>query len=47
MLEEFMCLDIETILEADNLSGKEILTGAFLHTYFVENILDINPELLP
>lgn len=47
MLEEFMCLDIEAILDADNLSGKEILTGTFLHKYYMENILDINPELLP
>lgn len=47
MLEAFMCLDMEAILEADELSGKEILTGEFLNTYYLENILDINPELLP
>lgn len=47
MLEEFMCLDIEAILTVENLSGKDILTGQFLHKYYMENILDINPELLP
>lgn len=47
MLEAFMCLDLDAMLEEENLSGKQILKGSFLHRYYMENILDINPELIP
>lgn len=47
MLEEFMCMDLDAIIAQDNLSGKHILKGSFLNRYYTENILDINPELIP
>lgn len=47
MLEEFMCLDSEVILDDDTLAGKKHLSNEFINKYYEENILDINPELLP
>src|SRR5690554_2011658 len=46
MLEEFMCIDLDTIIAQGDLSGKHVLKGSFLHRYYMENILDINPELI-
>lgn len=47
MLSEFMSLDLHAILEEDKLLGNHLLKGDFLNSYYKENILDINPELLP
>lgn len=47
MLEQFMCLDSEVILSDETLAGKKHLSEKFINKYYEENILDINPELLP
>lgn len=47
MMEAFMCLDSEVILGDETLSGKKHLSNEFINNYYKENILDINPELLP
>lgn len=47
MLEEFMCLDSDVLLKDETLAGKKHLSAEFINKYYEENILDINPELLP
>lgn len=47
MLEAFMCLDSDVILTDETLAGKQHLSEDFFNQYYEENILDINPELLP
>lgn len=47
MLEEYKKLDIKTILQSGKLMGSENFTDEFIEKYTRENILDINPDLLP
>lgn len=47
MLEEFLCLDFEEIIGNEKLSGQTVLSNEFIEAYYQENILDINPKLLP
>jgi LAS superfamily LD-carboxypeptidase LdcB len=47
MLEEYKKLDIRQILQEEKLNGSEHFSEAFIEKYWAENILDINPELLP
>ena len=47
MLNEYLALDLKTILTQNNLMGSEHFTDEFIKKYKNENILDINPDLLP
>lgn len=47
MLKEYQELDIKQILQTNKLMGSEHFTDEFIERYTRENILDINPDLLP
>lgn len=47
MLKEYKQLDIKKILQSNQLLGSENFTDEFIEKYTRENILDINPALLP
>jgi len=47
MLKEYKELDIKRILQSNQLMGSENFTNEFISQYRTENILDINPLLLP
>lgn len=47
MLEEYKNLDLKKILQSNKLTGSEYFTDEFIQKYKTENILDINPNLLP
>jgi len=46
-LKEYMKLDILKLLKKENIIGKEYFSDDFFSSYLENNILDINPELLP
>lgn len=45
-LDAYRKLNLKDILNKESLLGHEHLTDSFLDSYYTENILDINPELL-
>ncbi|MEO6346378.1 MAG: M15 family metallopeptidase [Aquaticitalea sp.] len=45
-LSEYRLLNLGEILQTERLMGSDHFSETFVHTYFNENILDINPELL-
>lgn len=45
-LNAYRKLNLKDILNKEALMGHQHLTDSFLDTYYAENILDINPELL-
>lgn len=47
MLKEYQNLDIKKILQSNQLMGSENFTDEFVEKYKRENILDINPSLIP
>ncbi|MGB6093047.1 MAG: M15 family metallopeptidase [Moheibacter sp.] len=47
MLRDYKELDIKKILQSNKLMGSENFTDEFIKKYKTENILDINPSLLP
>lgn len=47
MLEEYNQLDLKKLLLSNKLMGSENFTDEFIEKYKSENILDINPSLLP
>lgn len=47
MLKEYKELDIKKILQTNQLMGSENFSDEFIEKYRTENILDINPTLLP
>ncbi len=47
MLKEYKELDIKKILLSNKLMGSENFSDEFIEKYTRENILDINPDLLP
>lgn len=47
MLEDYKKLDLKNLLQSNNLMGSQHFTDAFISKYLKENILDINPILLP
>ncbi len=46
MLAEYRRLNLVRIMEREDFLGSEHFTTGFLRTYFTDNILDINPDLL-
>ncbi len=46
-LKTYKQIDIAAVLKQDKVSGSEALTTEFISSYINENVLDINPELLP
>ncbi len=47
MLTAYQKLDVKAMLQAEKLMGSEHFNETFINLYIKENILDINPELLP
>lgn len=47
MLAAYCGLDIKGILQENKLQGSDYFTDAFVEKYTRENIMDINPDLLP
>lgn len=47
MLKEYKELDLKKLLQSNKLMGSEHFTDEFIERYKRENILDINPDLLP
>ena len=47
MLKEYNELDLKKLLQSNKLMGSENFTDEFIEKYKTENILDINPKLLP
>lgn len=47
MLKEYNELDLKQMLQSNKLMGSENFTDEFIQKYKNENILDINPNLLP
>lgn len=47
LMARYMEIDLKAFFRDSQLKGKEVLTGDFLDRYRAENILDINPDLLP
>jgi LAS superfamily LD-carboxypeptidase LdcB len=47
MLEEYKKLDIKKLLQTNKLMGSQHFSDEFISRYLKENILDINPALLP
>lgn len=47
MLKQYNALDLKELLQSQKLMGSEHFTDAFIQRYQSENILDINPDLLP
>jgi len=45
-LTDYKQLQLKDVLSKTSLLGHEFLTESFLESYYSENILDINPELL-
>ncbi len=45
-LNSYRKLNLKDILKNESLMGHQHLTDSFLDSYYAENILDINPELL-
>ncbi len=46
-LNDYKNLDIRTLLETEKLLGSDKFTTDFIETYIQENIMDVNPTLLP
>lgn len=46
MLAEYRRLNLVRLMEKEDFLGSEHFTTGFLRTYFTDNILDINPDLL-
>ncbi len=46
-LKAYRELDIKKLLQEEKLMGSEHFTEEFINSYISENILDINPKLLP
>lgn len=46
MLSQFRGLNLVRLMEKEDFLGAEHFTTGFLRTYFTDNILDINPDLL-
>ncbi len=46
-LKVFQQLDLFELLKQEDLEGKAALTNDFIHAYFTQNIMEINPELIP
>lgn len=47
MLKEFNEFDLKDLLQSQKLMGSENFTDEFIEQYKRDNILDINPDLLP
>lgn len=47
MLESYKKMDLKKMLQTNKLMGSEHFTNEFISKYIQENILDINPSLLP
>ena len=47
MLKQYNELDLKKLLQSNKLMGSDNFTDAFIEKYKRENILDINPNLLP
>lgn len=47
MLKEYKALDLKKILQSNKLMGSDNFSEGFIEKYKAENILGINPELLP
>lgn len=47
MLKAYKQLDIKKVLQSNKLMGSDHFTDEFVEKYTQENILDINPSLLP
>ena len=47
MLTRYKQLNFPEIMRGLDIEGSQYFTSAFLEKYYKENILDINPELLP
>lgn len=47
MLKQYNALDLKELLQSQKLMGSEHFTDEFIQRYQNENILDINPDLLP
>lgn len=45
-LNEYLKLDLKTIITSEKLLGNAHFSNTFIDTYLRQNILDINPELL-
>ncbi|MGB1308439.1 MAG: M15 family metallopeptidase [Oceanihabitans sp.] len=45
-LQQFKSINLNTMLQAEKISGSSIFLDSFLNNYRNENILDINPKLL-
>ena len=45
MLQNYLKIDIQSLLKEDALLGSEFFTDQFIKRYIKENILDINPDL--
>ncbi|MBT8271760.1 MAG: M15 family metallopeptidase [Bacteroidia bacterium] len=46
-LKQYKKLDVLSILQSEEVKGSNHFTAAFISEYIEQNILDINPELLP
>lgn len=46
-LTDYKKLDIKSILQTNKLIGSKQFTAEFIEAYITNNVLDINPELLP
>ncbi len=46
MLSQFRGINLVRLMEKEDFLGAEHFTTGFLRTYFTDNILDINPDLL-
>ncbi len=46
-LKQYRDLNLVQILKNEKIEGSEYFSNDFFQTYYKENILDINPELLP
>ena len=46
MLSQYRGINLVKLMEKEDFLGAEHFTTGFLRTYFTDNILDINPDLL-
>ncbi len=46
MLQSFKKLNLKDILTTEDVEGASFFSDDFIHKYYQENILDINPKLL-
>ena len=47
MLKAYKQLDLKSLLQEEKVKGSEYFNDDFITRYRKQNILDINPELLP